>query len=113
MSSIRLHGRIARISINYPALMAHAGSECERLTSDMCRTVVTNAMWLAPVKTGRLRRSHRITIRRESGMVRGEVLNEAEYSGIVHQGGGRRRANPWLRNAAERAARSNGWRFQR
>jgi len=99
------------------------------------------AIVYCPVKTGNLRRRHRVVITSSAMDTKASVVNDAEYSAAVHDGSkphiirarsgflrfevdGRTvyarsvrhpgtTANPWLRRAAESVAQRQGWRFTR
>lgn len=109
--------------------------------TDMCRMIMNQATIDAPFDTGLLRNSHRMRVTPAPTKVDGQVYNDCEYAAAVHDGqrartitarraralrfeiGGqvyfrksvRRRAvkaRPWLRDAAQRVASTNGWDFR-
>lgn len=110
--------------------------------TDMCRKIMNQATIDCPVDTGNLRAQHRMRVRELKTRVSGSVFNITNYAEAVHDGakphtikarkgkalsfsmGGEEilvrsvrhpgvKARPWLREAAQRVAASNGWRFQR
>lgn len=50
----------------------------------------------SPVKTGRLRASHRTQVSR----LKGELFPTTDYAGFVHEGTRGRSGNPWLQRTA-------------
>lgn len=122
--------------------MATAGSVGRYEVTDMCRKIFNQATVDCPVDTGNLRAHHRMSVVDLKTRVKGEVLNDAKYAEAVHDGTSSHtikakkkkalrftingeivfarsvrhpgtKARPWLREAAERTATNNGWRFQR
>lgn len=99
------------------------------------------AIVYCPVKTGNLRRKHRVVITSSALAIKANVVNDADYAASVHDGSrphtirarsGLLRftvdgqtvyarsvrhpgttANPWLQRAGESVAQRQGWRFTR
>lgn len=119
-----------------------ARQQSVREVTDMCRKILNQATIDSPVDSGNLRSHHRMRVRELNTRVKGTVLNDVKYAAAVHDGspehtirarkkkalrfvvGGETiivrsvrhpgaRARPWLRDAAEKVATSNGWRFER
>jgi hypothetical protein len=110
--------------------------------TDLCRKIVNQATIDAPVDKGFLRGQHGMTVKTMRTKVKGTVINRAKYAAAVHDGSGPHiirarkkkalrfevggkvvfarsvrhpgtRGRPWLAKAAERAAVTAGFRFQR
>lgn len=112
-------------------------------TLDLCRKIMNKATADCPVDTGNLRNHHRMRVIDAGSRVVGKVFNDAKYAAAVEKGSSphtirartRRRPmrfviggqvifarsvrhpgtppRPWLTQAAERVATSNGWLFHR
>lgn len=108
--------------------------------TNMCRMIKNQATIDCPVDTGNLRAQHITRVNDMATSINGEVINNAKYAADVHDGTTKHtikarkkkalrfemngkiiivrsvkhpgtKARPWLREAAERMALSNGWRF--
>lgn len=64
-----------------------------------------------PVKTGTLRKSHKTSRSTTATSVSALIYSELDYAPIVHNGGARRRANPWLAKSARSAAYAQRWKY--
>lgn len=142
MSDVRVYVQNVRGMVNREGAQATAHRVARIEVIDLCRKIINQATVDCPVGTGNLRNHHRMRISDESTTVKGSVFNDAEYAAAVERGssphtirarpGGVLRftiggetifarsvrhpgtpPRPWLRQAAERTAVSNGWRFRR
>lgn len=86
--SVRVRAGTIRLRIDHPAAhkigMDHAGF----LVTNVTRQTLNRAIILTPVNTGNLRSHNRMRVQRGGNEVRGEVFNEVEYAGAVHDGSG-------------------------
>jgi hypothetical protein len=132
-------GRIS-ITVDVSALNAEAARVGRVEVTDMCRKIKNQAIVNCPVDMGFMRGQHFMRVGDEATRIVGEVENQAEYAGAVHNGskariirprkgkflrfevGGRvvfarsvrhpgTKGRPWLRSAAETVAQGNGWTF--
>lgn len=139
---IRIYAQRPRGSVDRDGANAVAARVGLIKVTNLCRKIVNQATVDAPVDTGFLRGQHNMSVQTLRTRVKGTVVNRAKYAAAVHDGSGphiiraRRkqalkfeiggkvvlarsvrhpgtRPNPWLVNAAERIALSEGFRFQR
>ena len=142
MSTIRVYTKRVKGTVDRDGARTSARQVGRKEATSITRKIMNQATIDCPVDTGNLRSHHRMAVRELKTMVKGEVVNDAKYAAAVHDGspphtirarrkqalrftvGGETiivrsvrhpgaKGRPWLRDAAEKVATSNGWRFKR
>ncbi|MFI7283098.1 hypothetical protein ACIBOV_22840 [Micromonospora chersina] len=141
--AVRVNARVDLFAGEMRQLLTGSTGQVVSFIRSVTRKVRTRAVLRCPVDTGRLRAAHREEVGVRGGQVYGFVENDVEYAAAVHDGTGahlirpRRaggmlrfetggqvvftslvrhpgtRAQPWLREAMEEVAGSEGFRLVR
>lgn len=107
---IELRGKF-KVKTRPGAIKTAITSRSRKEVTTVVNAVIAGVRSNCPVRTGALRRSHKTTRTVTATSVSALIYSDLDYAPIVHNGGGRRRANPWLTRSARAAAYARRWNF--